>query len=62
MTSSNYNDTEEKVTGGRNGFGAKLANIFSTEFTIESGDSKKKKVFSQTFRDNMSSKTEPKIT
>lgn len=30
LTSSNYNDTEKKVTGGRNGFGAKLANIFST--------------------------------
>ncbi len=35
MTSSNYNDNKKKVTGGRNGFGAKLANIFSTEFTVE---------------------------
>ncbi len=24
LTSSNYNDEEEKVTGGRNGYGAKL--------------------------------------
>lgn len=31
LTSSNYNDNEKKVTGGRNGYGAKLANIFSTE-------------------------------
>ena len=30
MTSSNYDDNEKKVTGGRNGYGAKLANIFST--------------------------------
>ena len=29
LTSSNYDDDEQKVTGGRNGFGAKLANIFS---------------------------------
>lgn len=27
LTSSNYNDTEKKVTGGRNGFGAKLTNM-----------------------------------
>lgn len=26
------------VTGGRNGYGAKLANIFSSEFTIETAD------------------------
>ena len=29
-----------QVTGGRNGYGAKLANIFSTEFTIETCDGK----------------------
>ena len=27
-----------QVTGGRNGYGAKLANIFSKEFTIETCD------------------------
>ena len=30
---------QKKVTGGRNGYGAKLANIFSTEFTVETADS-----------------------
>lgn len=55
LTSSNYNDSEEKVTGGRNGFGAKLANIFSTEFVIETG-TKSGKQYSQTFRNNMSMK------
>ena len=36
LTSSNY-DKEKKIkhVGGRNGYGAKLTNIFSTEFTIE---------------------------
>jgi DNA topoisomerase-2 len=51
LTSDNYNDKEERVTGGRNGFGAKLANIFSTEFTIECCCDFTK--FSQTFRNNM---------
>ncbi len=43
LTSSNYDDTERKVTGGRNGYGAKLANIFSNHFEIEAADHKKKK-------------------
>ena len=43
LTSSNYNDSEKKVTGGRNGYGAKLTNIFSTKFIVETADSKQKK-------------------
>ena len=43
LTSSNYDDTIKKVTGGRNGFGAKLANIFSKKFTVTCADSKHKK-------------------
>ncbi|KAI8849905.1 DNA topoisomerase [Chytridium lagenaria] len=62
LTSSNYDDTEKKVTGGRNGFGAKLCNIFSKKFVVETGDSETKKKYSQTFSNNMSKKTEPKIT
>ena len=54
LTSSNYDDAEKKVTGGRNGFGAKLANIFSTKFIIETADARSRKKFVQTFRDNMS--------
>jgi DNA gyrase/topoisomerase IV subunit B len=38
LTSSNYDDEEQKVTGGRNGYGAKLANIFSTKFIVETLD------------------------
>ena len=34
LTSSNFNDEDEKVTGGRNGYGAKLCNVFSTKFTV----------------------------
>lgn len=54
LTSSNYDDDQEKVTGGRNGFGAKLCNIFSTKFTLETADSKTKKKYSQTWTRNMS--------
>ena len=32
LTSSNYDDSKKRTTGGRNGYGAKLANIFSTKF------------------------------
>lgn len=58
LTSSNYDDDQKKVTGGRNGFGAKLANIFSTKFIVETADSKNKKHYKQVFRNNMS-KVEP---
>lgn len=62
LTSSNYNDAQEKVTGGRNGYGAKLCNIFSTEFSVETADSKQKKKYKQTWTDNMSKMGKAKIT
>ena len=34
-TSSNYDDTQDRVTSGRNGYGSKLTNTFSTEFSVE---------------------------
>ena len=36
-----------QVTGGRNGYGAKLANIFSSEFTIETCDGTRKRQYRQ---------------
>ncbi|KAL2917037.1 DNA topoisomerase 2 [Polyrhizophydium stewartii] len=62
LTSSNYDDGEKKVTGGRNGYGAKLCNIFSTEFIVETADSSTSQKFKQVFNDNMSKKSTPKIT
>ena len=35
LTSSNYNDNEKRLTAGRNGYGAKLTNIFSKKFIID---------------------------
>ncbi|MCO5587675.1 hypothetical protein L7F22_041626 [Adiantum nelumboides] len=62
LTSSNYDDTQKKTTGGRNGYGAKLANIFSTEFIIETADGKRGRRYKQIFKDNMNSKSDPIIT
>lgn len=62
LTSSNYNDDQKKVTGGRNGYGAKLCNIFSTQFIVETADTRTGKKFRQVFRNNMSQKDEPEIS
>ncbi|XP_066940662.1 DNA topoisomerase 2-alpha isoform X2 [Macrobrachium rosenbergii] len=61
LTSSNYNDEEQKVTGGRNGYGAKLCNIFSNKFTVETSSEEYKKTFKQTWGSNMSKTSDPKI-
>uniref|UniRef100_A0A7S3VQX9 DNA topoisomerase 2 n=1 Tax=Dunaliella tertiolecta TaxID=3047 RepID=A0A7S3VQX9_DUNTE len=62
LTSSNYDDDEKKITGGRNGYGAKLANIFSKEFVIETCDGQRQRQYRQVFRRNMTEKEAPKIT
>ena len=59
LTSSNYNDDEQRVTGGRNGYGAKLANVFSSKFWIEISDGKK--MYRQSWHDNMSRCDPPTI-
>lgn len=61
LTGDNYDDSEERVVGGRNGYGAKLTNIFSTLFCIETVDSKSRKKYSQTWSNNMSTVSKPKI-
>uniref|UniRef100_A0A6Q2XYK6 DNA topoisomerase 2 n=1 Tax=Esox lucius TaxID=8010 RepID=A0A6Q2XYK6_ESOLU len=61
LTSSNYDDDQKKVTGGRNGYGAKLCNIFSTKFTVETACKEYKHSFKQTWQNNMSKTSEPKI-
>lgn len=60
LTSSNYNDNEQRVTGGRNGYGSKLVNVFSRKFCVEivSGEQK----YVQEWTDNMTKKTPAKIT
>jgi DNA topoisomerase-2 len=47
LTSSNFDDEEEKVTGGRNGYGAKLCNVFSNKFVVETASRSHKRAFKQ---------------
>ena len=53
LTSTNYNKKEEKVVGGKNGYGAKLTNIYSTHFTVVSVDRFRKKRVTATYHNNM---------
>ncbi|KAJ8497151.1 hypothetical protein ONZ51_g645 [Trametes cubensis] len=62
LSSSNYDDDEKKLTGGRNGYGAKLANIYSTEFTIDTADKNSGQKYVQTWTENMSKMGKAKIT
>lgn len=59
LTGSNFDDKESKTTGGRNGYGAKLANIFSKKFIVETAN--KGLQFTQIYRNNMSTRTDPEI-
>lgn len=62
LTSTNYEKDEKKIVGGKNGYGAKLTNIFSTIFTVETVDHVRKLKYTQEFKNNMKSKGKPKIT
>ncbi|KIH91814.1 DNA topoisomerase II [Sporothrix brasiliensis 5110] len=62
LTGSNYDDNEKKTVGGRNGYGAKLCNVFSTDFTIECQDSTNGKRYKQSWHNNMSVMDKAKIT
>jgi len=60
LTSSNYDDTVKRTTGGLNGLGAKLTAIFSNLFTVETAKDGKK--YSQTYEKNLSIIREPQIS
>ena len=61
LTGSNFDDNEKKTTGGRNGYGAKLANVFSTEFVVECVSIEDGLKFHQVFRNNMTEHLEPTV-
>ena len=62
LAGSNFNDDQKKLTGGRNGYGAKLANIYSLEFVVETADKTNGKKWKQVFSDNMGKKGNPKVS
>jgi len=61
LTSTNYDDTKDRVVGGRNGYGAKLANIYSKLFSVTIHDSENHLYYHQTWTDNMSKTSEPNM-
>ena len=62
LAGSNFDDDEKKTVGGRNGYGAKLCNVFSTEFNLECQDSGHGKRYKQTWTNNMQKMGKAKIT
>lgn len=54
-TSTNYDDGEAKTTGGRNGYGVKLAFVWALWGEVETVDHKRKLKYSQRFESNLSS-------
>jgi DNA topoisomerase-2 len=62
LTSSNYEDNVKKIVGGRNGYGAKLANIFSKKFEVKTGDASSRKQLFISWSNNMSKMVGPEIS
>jgi len=62
LTSTNYDKEEKKLVGGKNGYGVKLANIFSKQLTIDLVDGVRGKKYVQSWEDNMTVVKPPKIT
>lgn len=60
-SSSNYEDSNKRLNSGRNGLGAKITNVFSKRFTVETVSPSGSK-YKQVFEDNMSKINKPKIT
>ncbi|KAK1752097.1 DNA topoisomerase 2 [Echria macrotheca] len=62
LAGSNFDDNEKKTVGGRNGYGAKLTNIFSKRFSLELQDPDNGKRYKQVWTNNMSNREKEKIT
>ena len=73
LTGSNFSSITDKkkgtldgggtsMTGGQHGYGAKLTNIFSSEFTVETADCERGLHYKQTWRNNMMDREEPVIS
>jgi len=61
LSSSNY-DVKNRITGGKNGIGAKLANAFSSKFIIECNDTDNKLYYIQHCDNCMETINDPIIT
>ncbi len=67
LTSTNYEDENDtaaaaRTTGGKNGYGVKLAILFATGSNIEIVDGERKKLYKQEFGPNLTTIGKPSIT
>ena len=62
LTSTNYDKSEKKLVGGKNGYGVKLVNIFAQKFVLTIVDATRGLKYVQTFEDNMTKVGNPKVT
>jgi len=61
-TSTNYDKSEKKIVGGKNGFGIKLVFIWSTYGSIETIDHVRGLKYIQEFKNNLDTTCKPTIT
>ena len=61
-TSTNYDKTEKKIVGGKNGFGFKLVLIWSTSGSVETVDHVRGLKYYQEFKNNLEVICPPKVT
>jgi DNA topoisomerase-2 len=61
-TSTNYDKTEKKIVGGKNGFGFKLVLIWSTYGSVETVDHVRGLKYIQEFKNNLDEICKPSIT
>ena len=61
-TSTNYDKTEKKIVGGKNGFGFKLVLIWSTQGSVETVDHIRGLKYKQDFNNNLDEICKPSIT
>jgi DNA topoisomerase-2 len=61
-TSTNYDKTEKKIVGGKNGFGFKLVLIWSAYGYVETVDHTRGLKYKQEFKDNLDTICKPSIT
>nr|UZT28822.1 DNA gyrase/DNA topoisomerase IV subunit A [Nucleocytoviricota sp.]UZT29162.1 DNA gyrase/DNA topoisomerase IV subunit A [Nucleocytoviricota sp.] len=61
-TSTNYDKSQKKIVGGKNGFGFKLVLIWSTWGRIETVDHIRKKKYVQEYKDNLNIVEKPTIS
>ena len=61
-TGTNYDKSEKKIVGGKNGFGAKLIFIWSEYGQLETVDHTRQKKFVQSYNKNLTKIEKPKIS